>query len=85
MMSSISSNVFNKFLRDRFWIANAVDKWFEGEKMMLEGEVRIQKQNRKCAKFFATDCGGFSSIAQAVKTQLVKSYTIDTQHSFVVP
>ena len=36
-------DVFHKFHRDRFWIANAVDKWFEREKMMLEGEVRIQK------------------------------------------
>ena len=44
--------VIHKFHRDRFWIANAVDKWFEREKMMLEGEVRIQKENGKCAKFF---------------------------------
>ena len=36
-------DVFHKSHRDRFWIANAVDKWFEREKMMLEGEVRIQK------------------------------------------
>ena len=53
----------HKFHRDRFWIANAVDKWFEHEKMMLEGEVRIQKENGKCAKFFATDCGGFTPVA----------------------
>ena len=52
-----------------------VDKWFE-EKMMLEGEVRIQKENGKCAKFFATDRGGFTAIAQAVKAQLVKSYML---------
>ena len=43
---------------------------------MLEGEVWIQKQNGKCAKFFVTDCGGFSSVAQAVKSQLVKSYML---------
>ena len=30
-------DVFHKFHRDMFWIANAVDKWFEREKMMLEG------------------------------------------------
>ena len=69
-------DVFHKFHRDRFWIANAIDKWFEHEKMMVEGEVRIQKQNGKCAKFFATDRGGFSSVAQAVKAQLVKSYML---------
>ena len=40
-------NVFHKFHRDRFWIANTIDKWFEREKMMLDGEVRIQKQNGK--------------------------------------
>ena len=40
-----------------------IDKWFEREKIMLEGEVWIQKQNGKCAKFFATDHGGFSSVA----------------------
>ena len=40
-------DVFHKFHRDRFWIAYAVDKWFEREKMMLEGEVRIQKENGK--------------------------------------
>ena len=68
--------VFHKFHRDRFWIANAVDKWFEREKMMLEGEVWIQKENGKCAKGFATDCGGFTAVAQAVKAQLVKSYML---------
>ena len=68
--------VIHKFDRDRFWIANAVDKWFEREKMMLEGEVRIQKENGKCAKFFATDRGGFTAVAQTVKGQLVKSYML---------
>ena len=38
-------DVIHKFHIDRFWIANAVDKLFECEKMMLEGEVRIQKEN----------------------------------------
>ena len=69
-------DVFHKFHRDRFWIADAVDKWFEGEKMMLEGEVRIQKENGKCAKIFVTDRGGFTAIARAVKAQLVKSYML---------
>ena len=69
-------DVFHKFHRDRFWIANAEDKWFECEKMMLEGEVQIQKENGKCAKFFATDCGGFTAVARAVKAQLVKSYML---------
>ena len=41
-------DVFHKFHRDRFWIANAVDKWFECEKMMLEGEVWIQKKWEMC-------------------------------------
>ena len=68
--------VIHKFHRDRFWIANAVDKWFEREKMMLEGEVRIQKENGKCAKFFATDHGGFTAVARTVKGQLVKSYML---------
>ena len=68
--------VIHKFHRDRFWIANAVDKWFEREKMMLEGEVRIQKENGKCAKFFATDRGGFTAVARTVKGQLVKSYML---------
>ena len=40
-------DVVHKFHRDRFWIANTVEKWFEHEKMMLEGEVWIQKENRK--------------------------------------
>ena len=52
-------DVFHKFHRDRIWIAHAIDKWFLREKMILEGEVRIQKQNGKCAKFFATDRGWF--------------------------
>ena len=69
-------DVVHKFHRDRFWIANMVDKWFEREKMMLEGEVRIQKENGKCAKFFATDRGGFTAVAQTVKAQLVKSYML---------
>ena len=69
-------NVFHKFHRDRFWIANTIDKWFEREKMMLDGEVRIQKQNGKCEKFFATDRGCFTSIARAVRAQLVKSYML---------
>ena len=69
-------NVFHKFHRDRFWIANAVDKWFEREKMMLEGEVRIQKENGKCRKFFATDCDGYTAVARAVKAQIVKSYIL---------
>ena len=60
-------DVIHKFHRDRFWIADAVDKWFESEKMMLEGEVRIQKENGKCANFFATDRGGFTAVARAVK------------------
>ena len=37
-------DVFHKFHRDRFWIADVVDKWFKREKMMLEGEVWIQKE-----------------------------------------
>ena len=56
-------DVFHKFHRDRFWIANLIDKWFQHEKILLEGEGRIQKQNGKCAKFFATDRGSFSSVA----------------------
>ena len=44
--------------------------------MILEGEVRIQKRNGKCAKFFATDHGGFSSVARAVKAQLMKTYML---------
>ena len=52
------------------------DKWYEREKMMLEGEVRIQKQNGKCAKCFATDRGGFTSVGRTVKAQLVKSYML---------
>ena len=67
------NDVVHKFHRDRFWIANTVDKWFEREKMMLEGEVWIQKENVKCAKFFATDRGGFTAVARAVKAQLVKN------------
>ena len=69
-------DVIHKFHRDRFWIADAVDKWFESEKMMLEGEVWIQKENGKCANFFATDRGGFTAVARAVKAQLVKSYML---------
>ena len=69
-------DVVHKFHRDRFWIAHGVDKWFEHEKMMLEGEVRIQKENGKCAKFFATDRGGFTAVARAVMAQLVKSYML---------
>ena len=69
-------DVIHRFHRDRYWIANPVDKWFECEKMMLEGEVRIQKENGKCAKFFATDRGGFTAIARTVKGQLVKSYML---------
>ena len=69
-------DVFHKFHRDRIWIAHAIDKWFLREKMILEGEVRIQKQNGKCAKFFATDQGGFSSVARTVKAQIVKSYML---------
>ena len=65
-------DVFHKYHRDWFWIANVVDKWFEREKMMLEGEVWIQKENGKSAMFFATDRGGFTTIARAVKAQLVK-------------
>ena len=68
--------VIHKFHRDRFWIANAVDKWFEREKMMLEGGVRLRKENGKCAKFFATDRGGFTAVARTVKGQLVKSYML---------
>ena len=43
-IQTMVDDVFHKFHRDRFWIANAVDKWFEREKMMLEGEVQIQKK-----------------------------------------
>ena len=69
-------DVFHKFHRDRFWIADVIDKWFQHKKMMLEGEAQIQKQNGKCAKFFVTDRGGFSSVAQTVRAQLVKSYML---------
>ena len=69
-------DVFHKFHRDRFWIAYAIDKWFEREKMMLEGEGRIQKQNGKCAKFFATDRGGFTSVAYDSKCGVVYSDNI---------
>ena len=69
-------DVFHKFHRERLWIANAIDKWFQREKMMLEGEIWTQKQNGKCEKFFATDQGGFSSVAQTVNAQIVKSYML---------
>ena len=69
-------DVFHKFHRDRFWIANAIDKWFDCKKMMLEGGFQIQKRNGKCAKFFVTDRGGFTPVARAVKAQLVKSYML---------
>ena len=69
-------DVFHKFHRDRFWIATVIDKWFQHEKMMLESEIRTQKQNWKCEKFYATDWGGFSSLAQTVKAQIVKSYML---------
>ena len=69
-------DVFHKFHRDRFWIVKTIVKWFEREKMILESEVRIQKQHGKCAKFFATDHAGFTSVAQVVKAQLVKSYML---------
>ena len=74
-------DVFHKFHRDRFWTANTIDKWFLREKMILEGEVRIQKQNGKCAKFFATNRGGFSSVARTVKAQIVKSYMLYMLHN----
>ena len=68
-------DIVHKFHRDKFWIANAVDKWFEREKMMLEDEVRIQKENGMC-QVFLTDRGGFTAVAQAVKAQLVKSHML---------
>ena len=43
---------------------------------MFKGEIWIQKQNGKCAKFFSTDWGGFSSVAQTVKAQITKSYML---------
>ena len=45
-------DVFHKFHSDMFWIAGAVDKWFKREKMMLEGEVRIEKENGKMCQVF---------------------------------
>ena len=53
-----------------------IDKWFQREKMMLDGEIWIQKQNGKWEKVFATDWGGFSSVARTVKAQIVKSYML---------
>ena len=67
-------DVFHKFHRD--WITNAIDKWFQCEKVTLESENRTPKYNRKGEKFYATDCGGFSAVAQAVKSQIVKSYML---------
>ena len=69
-------DVFHKFHRDRFLIANVIDKWFQCEKMMLESELRTQEQNGKCEKFYATDRSGFSSVAQTVKAQIMKSYML---------
>ena len=31
--------------------------------MMLEGGVRLRKENGKCAKFFVADRGGFTAVA----------------------
>ena len=56
-------DVFHKFHRDRFWMANTIDKWFQHEKMMLESVIQTHKQNGKCEKFYASDRGGFSSVA----------------------
>ena len=52
-------DVFHKFHRDCFWMANVIDKWFQCEKMMLESEIQTPKHNRKCEKFYASDRGGF--------------------------
>ena len=67
-------DVFHKFNRDRFWMANAIDKWFQCEKMVLESDIRTHKQNRKCEKFYASDRGGFLAIFRAVKSQIIKLY-----------
>ena len=69
-------DVFHKFQRDRFWIANVIDKWFQCEKMVLESQIQTQKQNGKCEKSFATDWCGFSSVARTVKAQIAKSYML---------
>ena len=69
-------DVFHMFHRDRFWMANAIDKWFQCEKMMFESDIRTPKQNRKCEKFYASDHGGFSAVALPVKSQIVKSYML---------
>ena len=57
-------------------MANAIDKWFQHEKMMLESDIWTHKQNGKCEKFDASDRGGCSAVAQAVKSQIMKSYML---------
>ena len=56
-------DVFHKFHRDHFWMADAIDKWFQHEKMTLESEIWTPKHNGKCEKLYATDRGGFSAVA----------------------
>ena len=56
-------DVFHKFHRDHFWMVNAIDKWFQQEKMTLECEIQTPKHNRKREKFYASDCGGLSAVA----------------------
>ena len=69
-------DVFHQFHRDCFWMANVIDKWFQQEKMMLECEIWTPKHNGRHEKFYASDRGGFSAVAQAVKSQIVKSYIL---------
>ena len=44
--------------------------------MLLESDIWTQKQIGKCEKFYASDCGDFSAVAQAVKSQIMKSYML---------
>ena len=57
-------------------MANVIDKCFQCEKMTLESENWTPKHNGKCEKCYATDHGGFSAVAQAVKSQIVKTYML---------
>ena len=63
----------HKFHKDRHWLADAIDRWFAREGMVLAPQQKEKFVNGKRTRTCSTDRGGFSAVARSAKSAIVGS------------
>ena len=61
----------HQFHKDRHWLADAIDRWFDREGMALAPLQKPKFVDGKRTRICPTDRGGFSAVARSAKSQVV--------------